>query len=108
MDLFKFTVNIHNVVNEQVNKALMSFDDAYNLYQDSCTKPNEMPRDLTSLINSMKPRDDVVMKNQKERYIKGVAVCLAWVAVIVFIVWSVRRFMIYKFALSASREYKSD
>lgn len=56
-DLFKFTVDIHNLVNSQLNKEIWKFDDALKLYQQTCKKCEQTPHDLEQLINDLKPEE---------------------------------------------------
>ena len=54
--LFQFTVDMHNLVNEQTNKTSMRIDDALKLYQNSCAAV-ETPHDLESFVNGLHPNN---------------------------------------------------
>lgn len=75
LDLFKFTVNIHNLVNAQLNKESVAADDALKLYQGSCAKCRETPHDLEALINGLQPqnlrKDDETSSPDKKQIIKS-------------------------------------
>lgn len=63
-DLFKFTVDIHNLVNYQLNKPQWTLDNALKVYQESCAKCDETPHDLQELINGIKPQLDTAKEPQ--------------------------------------------
>ena len=72
LDLFRFTVDIHNVVNKQLNKPEWTMDDALIKYQQSCSKCEQTPHNLQELIDGIKP--EKVSQNKPTESILSIAI----------------------------------
>ena len=51
-ELFKWTVNLHNVVNKMLKKPIMNYEDAYILYADTLIKKNDIIKEAFRELSS--------------------------------------------------------
>ena len=70
MDLFRFTVDIHNLVNKQLGKPLFAFEDALSIHQPSCGQcPRTSYDGLQDLIDGLQPQSPDSQKNDYDSLI---------------------------------------
>eukprot|EP01084_Bolivina_argentea_P000473 885_1 len=65
-NLFKFTVDIHNLVNKQLGKQSMSVEHALQIHQTTCNQCIETPHNLEDLINGLKPHHKNKQNTQQD------------------------------------------
>ena len=69
MDLFRFTVNLHNVINQENNKSLVTFEDAIILYQNGskCIGNHKTaPNTVQDIIDLLAPQNTDIQSGKKD------------------------------------------
>lgn len=75
MDLFNFTINFHNLVNEQTNKSFFSLDDAIQLYQNTCSIYNGTASNVQDIIDRLVPQTpDIIPRKKHFNYVPYVMI----------------------------------